>query len=1605
MTKDARSNGGLSRATHPYNTLLSVVLRGYCCRAAALITAIAFFCTSIPIEKSYAQALKPAIPQKILNTETFSLPTHLGRILDSWSPTRQSTNSQINQTIIHVQDAHCNYAAQKKIAEIVKYLNNEYSINAVNLEGGKGDYDLSIFTRIKDLRTREKVTDYFVKEGLVNGAEYFASNNPGKVSLWGVEETGLYIENLNAYRDVLQHKEEIDKHLKILNHIISNFKFHIYPEELLEADRKYGRYKAGNIDLKEYVGFLVMAAEKRAIDITAYPNLFVLHEALRQEGEIDFKIADIERSRLIDVFRKTLSKIELERLVIKTVEFKSDKIKEQEFYAYLVNKARFLNLDLAAFSALQKYVTYIDAYASIDKTKIPAELDSLDRDIKETLFTSEIERRLNALSKNLAILRNMFNVTLIPDDYKYYIKNRESFSVSEYVSFIAKNAPLYKIQAKPDKNISNLNSYREKMQRFYECSKKRDEVFLRNLRWGQVSGQAGVIPGRDLSPSERTTALVTGGFHAENLHELFKKNNISYISIMPNFKNEGGYECPYFKILSGKKSLDIANALPSVLGNALAIPDPLSPAMMKAVLDHAALAKRPDPRVSLANGGMSPEGVAYLALNESTEELVEHVTAGHILPEQVNVVRDALQANLTKLERFDILLKLNNNVRALYEQFFQGGSKRSPESAIAEGCMSVNSVLGVLLNGRGGWKVDLIYKEIGDDEHWYLLVNEKFIVDAYPSWLRLSPDREVRKMAEEKKIIIMTTEQAESSGKADIAKWYSGPYLIPSENYIVTAENAAKNILRECGLETISVTEWFDAQREVAGSYIASFGLEEIVGLDESEIAGLAHVPGLQTEIRRIVSSFSNQSPACESVGFDGSERWQQLNLMKKQLERLIEVREQSGEKSILIYDIGIGRKATETEKIIKWLNRVLRGMAGKGKITLRGWRIDLIAVDTKKELVSAAENNMKIRQLSEASAEWLKIYFEHADALNATRLTQISRGKGDFIFYRHTDYSNMRAQSLMQRLIKLREGNLHVLRNLLRTYIARRNIFRVLSKAGSVFVIEPISGPATEGEDVGEVSVIPGTRLLTASELLSREPSSAMSLADRGTGIYRISNPHAIYEAGLNNFLEKQPSVALEALPEGVYSVDKFPRLTEKIIESLVGMYHQGLRGPDAPLESGRLSGYREMFKNMLQTEKINFAIKNGVMVGFVRFSLNKPGGAAKVGNALVVQEEWHHGIASHLVDSAIDAIVRGKDGQTLEFEALPCMMSFHLEHYLPSRRKESSNNPNSWYLEWRTQPVEDTVWGDAAVATDRVALILTAHMRPVEGLKSVTMDGRAKKANKISEAKKIYDAAEALVPAVAKLIRRDVPTYDIAPIPYEEANETFSYARKIEQLLQKANHQIHLNHYRIGNNENGYENLIQQVDGQLENFIKDVEENPGARMIIRTVDGIAGTRSRIISHLMSNQEGARGVLTKMVARGELTLEQRDKIMSRIKIIEMDIGREPRHLNTVIDLFVDLTAIEIDRYVSGYYQVGDAGKDRENLKKLKNGFLSLLKLSVDNFSDLEAAALNLDSNRQALAENVLHLIFTDKKLIIHAIDWESLRDLKKRREEILYSL
>ena len=274
---------------------------------------------------------------------------------------------------------------------------------------------------------RERATDYFVKAGLVNGAEYFAINNPDKISLWGVEDVDLYIDNLKVYRNSLAYKNEVEEGLKSISLVLSSLKPRIYSKELLDFDMNYTAYKAGNLEFKEYLKYLLSQTTKTTYEVSKvnaqgkprrlYSNLELLGRTLEAESAIDFRRANNERDFLIDRLQKGLPRIALEELVKKTVEFKAESIPANDYYAYIKAKADTLSINLDEYPDLSKYIAYVSIYDKVDKSRTMDEMASLEDTLLRSLCRNDTERELSVLSKNLALLKNIFNISLTRDDY------------------------------------------------------------------------------------------------------------------------------------------------------------------------------------------------------------------------------------------------------------------------------------------------------------------------------------------------------------------------------------------------------------------------------------------------------------------------------------------------------------------------------------------------------------------------------------------------------------------------------------------------------------------------------------------------------------------------------------------------------------------------------------------------------------------------------------------------------------------------------------------------------------------------------------------------------------------------------------------------------------------------------------------------------------------------------------------------------------------------------------------------------------------------------------------------------------------------------------
>ncbi|MFH1877690.1 MAG: hypothetical protein ABH883_02675, partial [Candidatus Omnitrophota bacterium] len=485
----------------------------------------------------------------------YDVPLSLGEVKEFF----RGTNGK---TIIHLQDAHCNYFAQHSIAGIIRNLRDSYNVDLVFLEGGAGRYDLSVFDNIGSPEIREKVSDYFVTQGQLNGAEYYAANSAPGIELFGIEDAALYKKNLELYRYSVKYSGRAEECLRVLEESVAQCKKLLFCGDLLELDAKKREYKEKRIDLKSYITFLSEKAVSQGMDISGYGNIKLFSGTVSREKKIDFNEANRERKVLIEKLKTRLSELELENLLRVISDYRKKDLTDKEFYGYLLGKAVFAGVDKEGLPELARFYEYTAEYSGIRNTELFKEIDSLERYLYGLFSGMAEQAALVQVEEHAGILKDLFSVSLVKDKYDYFKSHRESFRAEYFLGFFRGINRKYGADLASRADLEELDLFIEAMEDFFECAMTRDSAFLKNIEEKFESRERG----------NDVAVLVTGGFHADNLSKILKGAGYSYVGIVPAVRLDG--DNPYFRLLA-----DGAGNMGSMIGacfSLIAVPSMLS---------------------------------------------------------------------------------------------------------------------------------------------------------------------------------------------------------------------------------------------------------------------------------------------------------------------------------------------------------------------------------------------------------------------------------------------------------------------------------------------------------------------------------------------------------------------------------------------------------------------------------------------------------------------------------------------------------------------------------------------------------------------------------------------------------------------------------------------------------------------------------------------------------------------------------------------------------------------------------------------------------------------------------------------------------------------
>jgi len=487
---------------------------------------LVFSALSAGVFSIFASDIKPVL----------EIPQDLGRVKEFFDaePDRYSAKP----LIIHIQDAHCNYEAQKNMAQILDYLVKEKDLSLIMVEGGSGDVGLSFLRNYSDKAKRLEVAEQYLRKGEISGEEYLDIVSDHDLELWGIEDQDLYDANLDSFLDLDSAREQAQQDLEKISQTVEILKQQVYSRELKDLEANSKAYEKQSLSLTDYCLYLRDLAENKDCDLSGYFHFNAFLNSVLLEKELDFSKAETERNLFIRDLAKILSKSGVQDLIAKTKQFKTGALADLDYYSYLETTAE-NKLDLnTEYPQLHSYISYLSLSRDIDVPSLVKELSGIKDRVQILLMTTQEQRKLNSVNKNMNVLRKFLSIALPPEEYAYFQAHKSECLTSDWAVFLSSLCRKYRI----DQNLSASSAIDGNLDRFdafYCLGKDREKAFLNNME-------------KKLEQTGETIAvLITGGFHTPGITAMLKKKGYPYAVVAPVITERQDSE-KYFSILKNR---------------------------------------------------------------------------------------------------------------------------------------------------------------------------------------------------------------------------------------------------------------------------------------------------------------------------------------------------------------------------------------------------------------------------------------------------------------------------------------------------------------------------------------------------------------------------------------------------------------------------------------------------------------------------------------------------------------------------------------------------------------------------------------------------------------------------------------------------------------------------------------------------------------------------------------------------------------------------------------------------------------------------------------------------------------------------------------------
>lgn len=429
--------------------------------------------------------------------------------------------------IIYIEDAHCNYLAQREIARIIRILRTNNLCDGIAVEGSQGPILTDLCATFPVDPIRKKMAENMLKSGIISGEEYLCIYDGTPLPLYGVDEQQLYLDNVASFSSFVQYHSDITALVAMLNTRLVSAKQRIYHKELAAFDAAYESYRAGKSDVLPLIAHARSSLPDDFSLEQQYPVLWQAYRIITEQNKLSAALIDAQCNQLL-LQLVACPDIDISDAAEKLhVSYLHGTVSLTDYCRRLYDLGSRAGFDMALYDSIKRYLWCLEQSSTIHAGQVDDQVQELADTAFRTLCATDREKELYALCAQWHRIERLINLQLDRNEYLSLNDIDVVALTQKLIQYLGKTTT-----GKPLENhtVSKLENLLRNNMNFYRLASMRDDVLTRNtLSFMQTT-------------HTETAVLIAGGFHTDQITQYCKEQNISFAVVRPNKLNAHDFD-------------------------------------------------------------------------------------------------------------------------------------------------------------------------------------------------------------------------------------------------------------------------------------------------------------------------------------------------------------------------------------------------------------------------------------------------------------------------------------------------------------------------------------------------------------------------------------------------------------------------------------------------------------------------------------------------------------------------------------------------------------------------------------------------------------------------------------------------------------------------------------------------------------------------------------------------------------------------------------------------------------------------------------------------------------------------------------------------------